>query len=100
MTTIAGTADVADTAAIGDGTRVWHLAQIREDATVGSNCNIGRGAYIGPAVVVGDNCNCRTTPWSMSRPAWRRRVRRPRGGASPMTCTPAVTPEGNAQGFG
>lgn len=56
MITISETSDVADTARIGDGTRVWHLAQIREDATVGSNCTIGRGAYIGPAVVVGDNC--------------------------------------------
>ena len=56
MITISETADVADTARIGDGTRVWHLAQIREGATVGSNCTIGRGAYIGPAVVVGDNC--------------------------------------------
>ena len=56
MRTIAETADVADAAVIGDGTRVWHLAQIREDATVGSNCNIGRGAYVGPGVVIGSNC--------------------------------------------
>ena len=53
---IAGSADVAETAVIGDGTRIWHLAQVREDATVGSNCNIGRGAYVGPGVVVGPNC--------------------------------------------
>lgn len=56
MQTIAETADVADAAVIGDGTRIWHLAQIREDATVGSNCNIGRGAYVGPGVVIGSNC--------------------------------------------
>ncbi|HEX9086345.1 MAG TPA: acyltransferase [Arthrobacter sp.] len=56
MTSIAETADVADTAVIGDGTRIWHLAQVREDATVGSNCNIGRGAYVGPGVVLGNNC--------------------------------------------
>lgn len=56
MITISETSDVADTANIGDGTRVWHLAQVREGATVGRNCNIGRGAYIGPAVVVGNNC--------------------------------------------
>jgi acetyltransferase-like isoleucine patch superfamily enzyme/VanZ family protein len=56
MPTIAETADVADAAVIGDGTRIWHLAQVREDATVGSNCNIGRGAYVGPGVVIGSNC--------------------------------------------
>ncbi|WP_224049834.1 acyltransferase [Arthrobacter sp. NicSoilB4] len=56
MRTIAETADVADAAVIGDGTRIWHLAQIREGATVGSNCNIGRGAYVGPGVVIGSNC--------------------------------------------
>ncbi|QCP00401.1 hypothetical protein FCN77_25190 [Arthrobacter sp. 24S4-2] len=56
MITIAATADVAETASVGDGSRIWHLAQIREDATLGSNCNIGRGAYVGPAVRLGDNC--------------------------------------------
>jgi len=53
--TVAPTADVDARAAIGAGTRVWHLAQIREDATLGRDCNIGRGAYVGPGVVVGDN---------------------------------------------
>jgi UDP-2-acetamido-3-amino-2,3-dideoxy-glucuronate N-acetyltransferase len=53
---IAATADVADPLAIGAGTRVWHLAQIREGARVGAECVIGRGAYVGPGVVVGDRC--------------------------------------------
>jgi UDP-2-acetamido-3-amino-2,3-dideoxy-glucuronate N-acetyltransferase len=53
--TIAPTADVDTRATIGDGTRIWHLAQIREGATLGENCNIGRGAYVGPEVVLGDN---------------------------------------------
>jgi acetyltransferase-like isoleucine patch superfamily enzyme len=56
MITIASTADVSETANIGDGSRIWHLAQIRENATLGSNCNIGRGAYVGPDVRLGDNC--------------------------------------------
>jgi acetyltransferase-like isoleucine patch superfamily enzyme/VanZ family protein len=56
MTTIAATADVEASASIGEGSRIWHLAQIREDAVLGSNCNIGRGAYVGPAVRLGDNC--------------------------------------------
>ncbi len=49
-------ADVAETAVIGDGSSVWHLAQIREDAQVGRNCIVGRGAYVGKGVRLGDNC--------------------------------------------
>ena len=49
-------ADVDPEAVIGDGTTVWHLAQIREAAVVGRGCNLGRGAYVGPGVRIGDNC--------------------------------------------
>lgn len=49
-------ADVDERATVGEGTLVWHLAQIREDARVGRDCVIGRGAYLGPGVVVGDRC--------------------------------------------
>jgi len=49
------TADVDDRAEIGDGSTVWHLAQVRENATIGRNCIVGRGAYVGPGVVLGDN---------------------------------------------
>jgi UDP-2-acetamido-3-amino-2,3-dideoxy-glucuronate N-acetyltransferase len=52
---VACTADVDDGAAIGEGTHIWHLAQIREDVRIGSGCIIGRGAYVGPGVVIGDN---------------------------------------------
>ncbi|MFC7788594.1 acyltransferase [Microbacterium sp. MAHUQ-60] len=53
---IQDSADVSAGASIGDGSSIWHLAQVREDATIGENCIIGRGAYIGPGVVLGDNC--------------------------------------------
>jgi len=49
-------ADVDPTATVGDGTSVWHLAQVRDGATVGESCVIGRGAYIGPGVTLGDHC--------------------------------------------
>ncbi len=49
-------ADVSSAATVGEGTRVWHLAQIREDAVVGGECIIGRGAYVGPGVRIGDRC--------------------------------------------
>ncbi|MGH3652903.1 acyltransferase [Glutamicibacter sp.] len=56
MTRIEQTADVAPSADIGQGSSIWHLAQVREGAVLGENCNIGRGAYIGPGAVLGRNC--------------------------------------------
>lgn len=49
-------ADVSPEATIGDGSSVWHLAQVREGASLGESCIIGRGAYVGPGVTMGDNC--------------------------------------------
>ncbi|MEV4195513.1 acyltransferase [Streptomyces toxytricini] len=46
---------VDETAALGDGTTVWDLAQIREEARLGRGCVVGRGAYVGPGVRIGDN---------------------------------------------
>jgi UDP-2-acetamido-3-amino-2,3-dideoxy-glucuronate N-acetyltransferase len=53
---IAPGADVDERAIIGDGSKIWHLAQVREDAVLGEGCIIGRGAYIGTGVQLGDNC--------------------------------------------
>lgn len=53
---IAESADVEAEADIGEGSSVWHLAQVRENARVGRNCVIGRGAYIGSGVELGENC--------------------------------------------
>ena len=81
MSAVAPSADVSADAWIGDGARVWHLAQVRENARigelrhrarrvhrqrreVGDNCKIqnyalvyepatlGDGVFIGPAVVL------------------------------------------------
>ncbi len=49
-------ADVDPTAVMGDGSLVWHLAQVREGARLGRGCVVGRGAYIDAGVRVGDNC--------------------------------------------
>ncbi|MET3566424.1 acetyltransferase-like isoleucine patch superfamily enzyme [Leifsonia sp. 563] len=43
-------------AAVGDGTKIWDLAQVRENATIGEDCIVGRGAYIGSGVSIGSNC--------------------------------------------
>lgn len=53
---IAPGADIDPTAVIGDGSSVWHLAQVRDNAQLGTNCIIGRGAYIGSGAILGDNC--------------------------------------------
>ena len=53
---IEGSADVSAAAVLGDGVRIWHLAQVREDAVVGAGSIIGRGAYVGSGVQIGQNC--------------------------------------------
>ena len=50
------TADVDPRASVGDGSVVWHLAQVREHAHIGSGSVLGRGAYVGPGVIIGHNC--------------------------------------------
>lgn len=52
---IVPSADVDERAVIGEGSSVWHLAQVREGAVLGENVVVGRGAYVGTGVVVGDN---------------------------------------------
>jgi acetyltransferase-like isoleucine patch superfamily enzyme len=50
------TADVASSARIGEGSKIWHYAQVREDAQLGADTIVGRGAYVGTGVVMGDGC--------------------------------------------
>ncbi len=49
------TAEVSASATIGEGTSIWHHAQVREGARIGANCIIGKGVYIDTGVVIGDN---------------------------------------------
>ena len=49
------TAEVSPTARLGEGTRVWHQAQVREGVVIGKNCIVGKGVYIDFDVSVGDN---------------------------------------------
>jgi len=53
---VQSTADVAESAQIGPGSKIWHYAQVREDARIGADSIVGRGAYIGTGVVMGDGC--------------------------------------------
>ena len=52
---IAASATVSDAASIGEGTKIWDLAQVREGVELGANCIVGRGVYIGSGVVIGKN---------------------------------------------
>lgn len=56
MVRIQESADVSPDAVIGEGSSVWHLAQVREQAVLGENCIVGRGAYVGTGVKMGNNC--------------------------------------------
>ncbi len=49
------TAEVSTEAKLGEGTSVWHQAQIREDVHIGSNCILGKGVYVDFGVKIGDN---------------------------------------------
>lgn len=50
------TAEVSPEAIVGDGTTIWHQAQVREGARIGRNCRLGKDVYIDKNVVVGDDC--------------------------------------------
>jgi acetyltransferase-like isoleucine patch superfamily enzyme len=56
MPRVHASADVSDRASVGEGSTVWHLAQVREGAVLGRDCVVGRGAYVGAGVRIGDNC--------------------------------------------
>lgn len=49
------TAEVACSAEIGPGTKIWHYAQIRDRVQIGQNCIIGKGVYIDTGVMIGAN---------------------------------------------
>ncbi len=48
------TAEVSPDAIIGEGTKIWNLAQVREGARLGKNCVISKDVYIDQGVIIGD----------------------------------------------
>lgn len=48
------TAEVEPDAVVGDGTRVWHQAQIRAGASVGRYCVLGKNVYVDAGARIGD----------------------------------------------
>jgi len=55
MIRIHPTADVSPEAQIGEGTFIWHQAQVRPGASIGRGCIVGKGSYIDSEVQIGDN---------------------------------------------
>lgn len=55
MRQIHPTADIDINAQVGDGTNIWHYAQLREGCILGENVTIGRGVYVGKGVLIGAN---------------------------------------------
>ena len=87
---IVDSADVAADATIGDGSSIWHLAQVREGAVLGANCVIGRGAYIGTGVDAGRQLQgAELRARLRARDARRRRLHRAGASCSPTTPTRA-----------
>jgi len=56
MIKIHPTAEVSESAQIGDGTQIWHQSQVREGARIGRNCILGKGVYVDFDVQIGDHC--------------------------------------------
>lgn len=54
MIRIHPTAEVSPKATIGEGTSIWHQAQVREGARLGEQCIIGKNVYIDFDVVIGN----------------------------------------------
>jgi len=52
---IHATAEVADSAQIGEGTKIWHQGQIRPGVRIGKNCILGKGVFVDEGVQIGDN---------------------------------------------
>jgi len=48
------TAEIEDSAVIGEGTKVWHFCQIRRGARLGRDCVLGRGVFVDFEVVIGN----------------------------------------------
>ena len=51
------TAEIATTAKIGSGVKIWHYVQILDKVEIGENSTIGKGVYIDKYVKIGKKCN-------------------------------------------
>src|SRR5690606_25204707 len=45
---------IAETAEVGEGTRIWLFCHVQAGARIGRNCVLGQNVNVGPSVVIGD----------------------------------------------
>lgn len=50
------TATLEEGADVGEGTRIWHYAQVRKGAKLGKGCILGKDVFVDAGVTVGDRC--------------------------------------------
>ncbi len=50
------TAEVSESATLGEGVTIWGNSSLRENVVVGSFSSIGRSVYVGPGCRIGSNC--------------------------------------------
>ena len=50
------TANLAESAEVSEGTKIWMNAQVRENVKIGKNCVIAKDVYIDLNVKIGDGC--------------------------------------------
>lgn len=48
-------AEVAEGAKVGKGTKIWHNSQVREGAEIGEDCVIGHNCFVNPKAKLGNN---------------------------------------------
>ncbi len=53
--TVHPTADVGPNAVLGEGTDVWHAAQVMDGAEIGARCTLGKGSFVGTGARIGDD---------------------------------------------
>ena len=46
---------IEDEVFIGEGSKIWHLVQVRKGAKIGKNCIFGKSVFIDTNVLIGDN---------------------------------------------
>ena len=49
-------AEVSESASLGEGVTIWGHTNVRENAVVGSFSTLGRSVYVGPGCQIGSNC--------------------------------------------
>ncbi len=46
---------IEEDVSIGEGSKIWHLVQVRKGAKIGKNCNFGKSVFIDTNVPIGNN---------------------------------------------